>query len=194
MATTKKTTTSKSKTLSKVAKPKTSTKTTKPKTTKSKTSTTTAKPKVTRTATTSKTNDVAKKKSTNTEIRVSGQKMIKAIQHEFSREFSFLRLSIFPYSEKNKSTKSPFQKDTKIGDVRKKDTAGEITINGRKHVKTLEKEFELVFGLYAQVCYTDSDGSRYYTSGSYDEKTLSQLNKLGEELGWQKTFGKGNVR
>jgi hypothetical protein len=120
------------------------------------------------------------------EMRVSGRKMIGTIQKEFTEKFPYLRLSIYPYSEKSKSTKSPFPADTKIVDVRKKDTAGEISINGRTLVKNLEHNFEKVFGLYAQVAYTEKDGHRYYTSGSLDEMSLTQLNVYGEEKGWKK--------
>lgn len=40
--------------------------------------------------------------------------------------------------------------------VEKKST--EISVRGNKKIKTLEKEFDTVFGLYAQVCYYDPDG------------------------------------
>ena len=124
-------------------------------------------------------------KSTS-EMRVSGRKMIGTLQKEFTEKFPYIRLNICPYSEKSKSTKSPFPSNTKIGDVRKKDSAGEISINGRTLVKNLETNFEKVFGLYAQVCFTKKEGGRYYTSGSLDEMSLTQLNIFGEEQGWMK--------
>lgn len=45
---------------------------------------------------------------------------------------------------------------------------------------------DTVFGLYCQICYTDKDGHRYYTSGSIDEMTLSAFNDLCEQKGCQK--------
>ena len=45
---------------------------------------------------------------------------------------------------------------------------------------------DTVFGLYAQVCYTDADGHRYYTSGSNDEKTLASFNAECENNGCKK--------
>jgi len=155
-------------------------KATKPKGTKSVTKT--AKPKVSKTIKPAE----VKTTSSSTEMRVSGKKMIGTLQKEFMAKFPYLRLRIFPYSEKNKSTKTSYSKDVKIGDVRKKDSAGEVSINGRKLVKNLESDFEKVFGLYAQVCFTLEDGKKHYTSGDFDEMSLTQLNAYGEKAGWQK--------
>ena len=63
---------------------------------------------------------------------------------------------------------------------------GDISISGNKKIKSLEKEFDTVFGLYVQVCYTNKDGNRYYTSGSADEMTLSAFNKKCEADGCKK--------
>ncbi len=58
--------------------------------------------------------------------------------------------------------------------------------SGNKRISSLEKEFDTVFGLYCQVCYTDAAGHRYYTSGSSDTKTLSSFNKECEKAGCKK--------
>lgn len=73
-----------------------------------------------------------------------------------------------------------------LTEIRQKTGLGEISINGRKLVGNLEKEFEEKFGLYVQVCYTTKDGNRYYTTGSDDKKSLSALNKDKEKEGCQK--------
>ena len=65
-------------------------------------------------------------------------------------------------------------------------TAVELSVTGNKKIKTLEKEFDTVFGLYAQVCYTEKDGHRYYTSGSADDMTLAAFNKKCEANGCKK--------
>lgn len=62
-------------------------------------------------------------------------------------------------------------------------TVTEISVSGNKKIKSLEKEFDTVFGLYAQVCYYTADGHGYYTSGSSDEKTLSAFNAECEKKG-----------
>ena len=59
-------------------------------------------------------------------------------------------------------------------------------IRARTLAGNIEKQFEKIFGLYAQVCYTGSDGGRHYTTGSLDEMNLTQLNKHGENAGWKK--------
>ena len=96
-----------------------------------------------------------------TEISVTGNKKIGTLQKEFHEKFPYLRLEIFPLSEKRKKMKTPFSSDLTIATVRKGKSSGDITITGNKLVKTLEHEFEEDFGLYAQVCYTEKDGSRY---------------------------------
>ena len=55
-----------------------------------------------------------------------------------------------------------------------------------KKIKTLEAEFDNVFGLYAQVCYTDANGKRYYTKVAQDDKTISSFNAECEKNGCKK--------
>ena len=120
------------------------------------------------------------------DISISGNKMVKTIQSEFTKKFPFLRISIYPASEKTKSPKTGFGGDTRIADVRRKGTVGDISISGNKLVRTLEREFETVYGLYAEVCYTDKDGGRFFTGATFDAMTLSALNTHGSNAGWKK--------
>ena len=76
--------------------------------------------------------------------------------------------------------------DKTLASVRRADSGGTISIAGNKKISSLEKEFDTAFGLYAQVCYTDKDGKRYYTSGSSDAMTLSAFNALCEKNGCKK--------
>ena len=76
--------------------------------------------------------------------------------------------------------------DKTIASVRRADSGGTISISGNKKIKTLEKEFDTVFGLYCQVCYYSPDGHGYYTSGATDEKTLSAFNAECEQRGCPK--------
>ena len=77
-----------------------------------------------------------------------------------------------------------------IASIRSKKNPNDITITGNKLVKTLEKEFEEVFGLYVQVCYTTKEGKRYYTTGSSDSMTLNAFNKKCEADECQKNVWK----
>ena len=76
--------------------------------------------------------------------------------------------------------------DKTLASVRRADSGGDISISGNKRIGSLDKVLDMTFGLYCQVCYTDADGRRYYTSGSNDTKTLSSFNKECENAGCKK--------
>ena len=121
---------------------------------------------------------------------MSGNKKIVTLQKEFNKKFPYLRLGIF-YSYARQQVKkgetiSQIDGDKTLASVRRADSGGTISIAGNKRIGTLEKEFDTVFGLYAQVCYTEADGRRYYTSGSSDSMTLSAFNAQCEKNGCKK--------
>ena len=120
------------------------------------------------------------------EISVTGNKKIATLQKEFNKQFPYLRLCLFDESQRNESTKYPLDGDKTLASVRRKDTGGTISIAGNKKIKTLEAEFDKVFGLYAQVCYTDANGKRYYTKVAQDDKTISSFNAECEKNGCKK--------
>lgn len=161
MATTKKTTTAKT----------TSTK----KTTVKKT--TTAKP-------------TAVKKTTVTELSVTGNKKIETLCKEFNKKFPCLQLGLFYSYARQQVAKgesiTPIDRSKTLASVRRADSGGDISISGNKKIKSLEKEFDTVFGLYCQVCYYTPDGRGVYTSGENDEKTLSAFNAECEKRGCPK--------
>ena len=120
------------------------------------------------------------------EISVSGNKKIDTLRKEFNKQFPYLRLGLYYSYMRNESTKTPLSGDKTLASVRRADSGGDISIAGNKKIKTLEKEFDTVFGLYAQVCYTTGEGKRYYTSGSDDDKTLAAFNAECEKDGCKK--------
>ena len=180
-------------------------KTTTTKTTAKKT--TTAKPAAKKTTTTAKKAAPVKKTTTAkpaakpatkkaapvktaVELSVTGNKKIGTLMKEFNKQFPYLRLLIcYSYARqavaKGESI-SGIDPDKTLASVRRADSGGDISISGNKKIKSLEKEFDTVFGLYVQVCYTEKDGHRYYTSGSADEMTLSAFNKKCEADGCKK--------
>ena len=184
------------------AKKTTTTKTAAKKTTMTKPAakkTTTAKPAVKKTTvaktTTTKTTTkpVAKKVApakTAVEISVNGNKKIGTLMKEFNKQFPYIRLGIFYSYARQEVAKGGtiynIDADKTLASVRRADSGGDISISGNKKIKTLEQEFDKVFGLYAQVCYTTKDGHRYYTSGSTDDMTLSAFNKKCEADGCKK--------
>lgn len=110
-------------------------------------------------------------------VSVTGNKKIATLQKEFNEQFPYLRLSIFYSYMRNEKTKTPLSGDKTLASVRRGNGTGKISINGNKKISSLEKEFDKEFGLYAQVCFTEKDGSRYYTSGVADTMTLSAFNE-----------------
>ena len=119
-------------------------------------------------------------------ISVTGNKKLKTLQKESNKKFPYLRLSVYPLSEKKKSTKHSHDSEKRISEVRTKTNPGDISIHGRTLAGNIEKQFEKIFGLYVQVCYTTSDGQRCFTGSRLDEMNLTQLNKHGEKEGWKK--------
>ena len=125
-----------------------------------------------------------------TEISVTGNKKIETLRKEFNKKFPYLRLGIF-YSYARQQVAmgesiTPIPGDKTLASVRRADSGGSISISGNKKIKSLEKEFDTVFGLYCQICYTEGDGDRYYTSGAADEKTLASFNAECEANGCKK--------
>lgn len=125
-----------------------------------------------------------------TELNVTGNKKLDTLKKEFNKKFPCLQLAIaYSYvrdAVKKGETMKQIPGDKTIASVRRADSGGTISISGNKKIKTLEKEFDTVFGLYCQVCYTEGDGKRYYTSGSEDEKTLTSFNNECEKNGCKK--------
>ena len=152
---------------------------------------TTAK-KTTTPSTKATTKSVVKKVTVtrSTEISVNGNKKIGTLQKEFNKKFPYLQLCLFYSYMRNESSKTQLPEDKTLASVRRADSGGDISISGNKKIKSLEKEFDTVFGLYAQVCYYNPEGKGFYTSGSSDEKTLATFNAECEARG----CGKGKYR
>lgn len=126
----------------------------------------------------------------STEISVTGNKKIDTLRKEFNKKFPYLRLGIYYSYARQQVAKgekiTPIDGTKTLASVRRADSGGDISISGNKKIKSLEKEFDTVFGLYCQICFTEGDGHRYYTSGSNDEKTLAAFNAECEKNGCQK--------
>lgn len=137
--------------------------------------------------TVAKSSIVKKTTTVSNELTVSGNKKLDTLKKEFNKKFPYLRLTIaYSYARKAVASGEAITNipgDKTIAQVRRADSGGTISISGNKKIKSLEKEFDTVFGLYCQVCYTTADGKRYYTSGSDDEKTLSAFNAECERSG-----------
>ena len=146
--------------------------------------TTAAKPAAKKTTTTKP----AVKKATD--LSVTGNKKIETLCKEFNKKFPCLQLCIF-YSYARDQVKkgesiTPIDRSKTLASVRRADSGGDISISGNKKIKSLEKEFDTIFGLYAQVCYYTPEGRGVYTSGSTDDMTLASFNEFCEKRGCPK--------
>lgn len=124
------------------------------------------------------------------EITTTGSKLVSTLMKEFNANYPYLRLKICPPESKALVAKgesiSGVDKTKKLSVVRTKKGAGEISFTGSKNVGTIEREFENIFGLYVQICYSSKEGERFYTSGSDDKKSLTELNRDKAAEGCQK--------
>jgi hypothetical protein len=124
------------------------------------------------------------------EVTTTGSKKLKTLKKEFNEHFPYLRINIHSSEMALKAKKGetiyPLDIEKTLTEVREKTGSGSISFSGRKKVKTIEQEFDEIFGLYVQICYTDSKGARYYTTGPGDEKTLTEQNRAAEAAGCKK--------
>jgi hypothetical protein len=122
------------------------------------------------------------------EIHITGQKMLKTINAEFQENFPYLCLYFYTLENWNKTKLGgrwpTLEASKRLSEVRtKKETAGEFSIHGRTLVKNIEQNFYKIYGICCQVGWNEKDGNRYYTSGRYDDMSLTQLNKEFEARG-----------
>ena len=148
--------------------------------------TTTAKPAAKKTATAK---PVAKKTTAakKTEITVNGNKKVDTLRMEFNKIFPYLSICICYPAAKTDFDRLGIcyevQRWHTIGDVRRVDYKGDVSISGNKKIKTLQKEFEDKLGLFVKVCYRETQDCRYPVSASQEEYTLAAFNALCEKRG-----------
>ena len=125
-----------------------------------------------------------------TDISVTGNKKIETLCKEFNKKFPYLQLCIFYSYARQQVAKgesiTPIDRSKTLASVRRADSGGDISISGNKKIKSLEKEFDTVFGLYCQVCYYTPEAKGVYTSGANDDKTLAAFNAECEKRGCPK--------
>lgn len=154
---------------------------------------TTIKPAAKKATTTKKTTtakNTTKPTVKTSEISVTGNKKIETLCKEFNKKFPYLQLCIFYSYARQQVAKgesiTPIDRSKTLASVRRANSGGDISISGNKKIKSLEKEFDTVFGLYCQVCYYTPEGKGIYTSGANDDKTLAAFNADCEKRGCPK--------
>ena len=153
----------------------------------------TTKPAAKKATTTKKTTtakNTTKPTMKTSEISVTGNKKIETLCKEFNKKFPYLQLCIFYSYARQQVAKgesiTPIDRSKTLASVRRANSGGDISISGNKKIKSLEKEFDTVFGLYCQVCYYTPEGKGVYTSGANDDKTLAAFNADCEKRGCPK--------
>jgi|TARA_B110000967_G_C18495774_1_gene369035 hypothetical protein len=128
------------------------------------------------------------------EVTTTGSKKLKTLMKQFNEHFPYLRIKLLSSNMAAKAERGEtiygLDIEKTLSEVREKTGSGKISFTGRKNVKTIEKEFDEIFGLYAQICYTTSEGKRHYTSGSQDSKTLTVINREKEAENCEKGIWK----
>ena len=124
------------------------------------------------------------------EVTTTGSKKIKTLKKQFNENFPYLKINILSSTMAAKAGRGEtiyaLDIEKTLSEVREKTGSGKISFTGRKNVKTIEKEFDEIFGLYVQIGYTSPEGKWYYTHGSSDTKTLTVLNREKEASGCKK--------
>ena len=124
------------------------------------------------------------------EVSTNGRKKVYTLMKEFNANFPYLRLSIHSseMAEKARKGETIYHLDVNktLSEVREKKGSGEISFTGSKNVRTIEREFDSIFGLYVQICFTTKEGKRHYTTSEDDSQSLTELNREKETMGCQK--------
>ena len=150
---------------------------------KSAAKTTTAKAKATTKKTVTK--PVAK---VGGEITVTGNKLMKTLQTQFSKKFEYLLLCFIVDADREKTCNVKCIDTTKtISAARKKVSDKELSMHGRSKVQSIEDFFWEELGIACQIGISNYSGHLlYFPLGSFNEKTISQANEWAKEAGCSK--------
>ena len=146
-----------------------------------------AKSTAAKTTAAKKTTTASRPSAPATEISVTGNKKIETLRKEFNKKFPYLQIRIcYPAAKQDFARLGicyEVQDYHTISKVRRVEGKGEVSIAGNKKVKTIEREFEELLGLFVKVCYRETKDCSYPVSGNSEERTLSMLNSLCEKRG-----------
>lgn len=115
---------------------------------------------------------------------ISDDKSLRQIKMEFQDKFPWLKLEFYTSSHesgKGSSELDHLEDDKTIGEVRKTQKAGELSIHGNLKVASLEEDFRDLYGLNVQVFRRS--GEIWLQTTSTDDWTLSEQNEKGAGSG-----------
>lgn len=113
-------------------------------------------------------------------MTISDEKKIREVQEEFNEKFPFLKLEFYTEEHEAEEGSPADQKidpEKTVGEIRRKHSSGDLSINGNQKVSTLEKNFHDTYGLNAQVFRRSGD--IWLQTTSTDDWTLAEQNRRG---------------
>ncbi len=116
-------------------------------------------------------------------LKISDNKKVSALQKEFNEIFPFLKVEFFNHRHgafKGSPKKDILNTDLLFKQCRKKHTSGTMVIKEDMQVSELEKLFQEIFGLSAQVFR--KSGRSWIETTVTDDWTLARQNKEGQDL------------
>lgn len=117
-------------------------------------------------------------------MQIHNSKQLKELQAEFNNTFPYLKIEFFsqPHEEgEGSDEKDLLDNQLTVGEVRKKNMAGFLSLNKDMPVGIFEQIFQSSFDLHVQV-YRKSHG-RWLQTWASDLWTLGEQNNRGKVLG-----------
>lgn len=153
-----------------------------------KTTAKTAKPAAKKVATKPVAKKAAPKPAVGGEITVNGNKIMKTLQKEFSKKFTYLTLCFIVDADREKCVNvRGINTDKRLSEVRKKFSNEEISLHGRTKVSSIEKYFWEELGIACQVGICNYNGhAHYFPIGSFNGMTLTAANDWAKNAGCKK--------
>jgi len=122
------------------------------------------------------------------EITVNGNKIMKTLQREFSKKFTYLTLCFIIDADREKCVNvKGINTDKRLSEVRKKFSNEEISLHGRTKVGNIENYFWKELGIACQIGICNYSGHpHYFPIGSFNGLTLTAANDWAKSVGCKK--------
>lgn len=118
---------------------------------------------------------------------------VRKLQEAFTDDYPYLRIGVYMVKTKQSadrdgSTISSYDSDTKFRDIRSFKAECEVSIDGNDTPKSLEAHFRKTSGLAIKICYNDENDERFYIGkdSKYYEMYIYDINKEFKDIGYYK--------
>jgi len=122
-------------------------------------------------------------------MRIADENKLSDIQNAFNSIFPHLQIRFYkkPHADhEGSAAKEEWPNTMNIGEIRSKQSAGELQISKDMKVEELEQLFEDRFGLHVQI-FRESTGGLWLQTTATDSWTLERQNQRAKELLLKKT-------